>query len=260
MAKHIELAHYIEGLGGQFSREKQKLVYNERRNPLWDAPVGKQAALNFKPQLIITANRATGKQSFRIQSKAIVDNSEPARKRMAAFGGTQAIINVITKDPTKLAQAYERYATFEGGYKSFRSYLAKNIYTALKSGVTAVLPAKSGSGVSLIYVENPWHATSQTDNIINITLDAAILQKFAPYLCTSSIIVDGKKVAGVPSNTMTFAAFVPSKFNNGDFALVGAEEPYGVSYKGSNLYIDEDVVEGSTIASASGITTTAPNA
>lgn len=261
MAKLIVLAHPFERLSGQVTREKQELVYNDNRNPIWNAPEGKQAALNFKPQMVVSYNSKTGKQSFRIQTKSIVDNTAPARKRMAAFGGTQAIVKVIKRDPEKLAQAYERYATLADEYKSFTSYLMKNIYDALMSGVTAILPAKAGSGVSLIYVENPWHATSQTDNIINITLDAAILQKFALYLCTSSITVDGKKVAGVPSNIMEFygeGGFVSSKFNNGDFVAEGATT--AVKYKGNSLYKENgDEVTGDD-AAAGTFYTTAPNA
>lgn len=215
MARHIELAHYIEGMGGQFSREKQKLEYQKNNNPLWNAPVGQQAALNFKPQLIITANRKTGKQSFRIQTKAIVDNTEPARLRMALFGAAQACVTAATHNPTLLSALYDAYKTVEDQYKSFRSWLTIWMRLGLKNKSATIT---IGQGVN---IKNPWvDGGTGTE----LTISDAVIAKFAPYLCP--VVVDiyadrtnkVVKTIGANSATMKWSGFLTSKFNDGSFS------------------------------------------
>lgn len=224
--KQIVLAHPFERLSGQVTREKQDLVYNDNRNPLWNAPVGKQAALNFKPQMVVSYNSKTGKQSFRIQTHASADNTEPARLRMALFGATVACVSAAMHNPTLLSNLYDAYKTVQDQYKSFRSWLSIWMRVGLSNKSATIT---IGQGVN---IKNPWVAGGTGTDL---TISDEVLLKFAPYLCPASCVVDGKIAASVPSANMPFSTFENSAFNNGDFTM----DEDTVLYQGHTLYRED---------------------
>lgn len=256
MAKMVILAHPFERISGNVTRSKQALVYAENDNPAWDAPHSRQYARNFKPQMNLRYDAKSGKTSFTIQTKASVDNTELGRLRMARFGGMQAIVNGIKKNPTLLATIYDRYATVKDNFKSFDSYLAKAAAKAVKEKNATVNYTGYPVSGSVVKVNNPWVAGGTGTDV---TVSDEVLAKFAMYLCPTLISVDGKNVAASSGGlTTNFGPFVESKFNNGDFAVVGSDEL--IEYKGAQLYTasGSEVTSAQTIG-APGYTTTPPN-
>lgn len=267
MAKLIVLAHPFERLSGQVTREKQELVYNDNRNPLWNAPEGKQAALNFKPQMVVSYNSKTGKQSFRIQTKSIVDNTVTARLRMALFGGAQAIVTAVKRNPTLLTQAYEAYVPLKDHYKSFTSFLTIIIRTMLKNKSNAL----HLFGFNL---NNPWVAGGTGTDV---TISGDILVKFAPYLCNIVVTIDGKTIGGITGslvaggdhiswgNLVDETPFKPqfTDFGTRSYTTPDEEILQIMTYKGEDIYDanGETIGDSETLeAGTNDAYTVAPNA
>lgn len=268
MAKQVILAHPFERVSGNVTRAKQKLVYAENDNPAWEAPHSRQYARNFKPQMNLRYNASTGKTSFTIQTKSAVDNTEAGRLRLALFGGSQAVQNAIKKNPTLLAQAYEAYAEVRDYFKSFDSFLVKEIRKGLKTKAASILLGNStGSG---IYVNNPWVAGGTGTDV---TISAEVMRKFATYLCPIVFSVDGNKY-GVPDKHLSYICLntdIPlkkewyRKFNDGSFTLLEGgsmlPEEDEILYKGANIYKGSTKCLGSfEVANGDTLSTTAPNA
>lgn len=269
MAKMVILAHPFERISGNVTRSKQALVYAENDNPAWEAPHSRQYARNFKPQMNLRYDAKSGKTSFTIQTKASVDNTELGRLRMARFGGMQAIVNGIKKNPTLLANIYDRYATVKDNFKSFDSYLAQAAAKAVKEKSATVNYTGYPVAGSVVKVNNPWVAGGTGTDV---TISDEVLQKFAEYLCPRVIVVDGKVVAGINiDDSEDVETWLASKFNDGSFAK-GSAEGGGVGgkqilYKGEPLYIlkegdyyGDSLGASNTFGSTLPYSTTAPNA
>lgn len=230
MAKMVILAHPFERISGNVTRSKQALVYAENDNPAWEAPHSRQYARNFKPQMNLRYDAASGKTSFTIQTKASVDNTELGRLRMARFGGAQAIVNAIKKNPTLLASIYDRYVTVKDNFKSFGSYLTLAAAKAVKEKNATVNYTGYPVSGSIIKVNNPWVAGGTGTDV---TVSGDILLKFAPYLCPATLTIDGKVLAGFSGSTGTLGSFAESSFNDG---LITIDEDDNALYKGAALY------------------------
>lgn len=246
MAKMVILAHPFERISGNVTRSKQALVYAENDNPVWEAPHSRQYARNFKPQMNLRYDATSGKTYFTIQTKASVDNSEIGRLRMARFGGMQAIVNGIKKNPTLLAAIYDRYKTVKDNYKSFDSYLAKAAAKAVKEKNATVNYTGYPVGGSAVKVHNPW---VEGGTGTYVTVDEEILVKFAPYLCNLNVTVDGKEFwytaeAGQQKTSLT--EFYPNDF--------GATSAGYMTFHGESLYY---VASGQKVDDAGDFTTTA---
>lgn len=268
MAKQIVLAHPFERLSGQVTREKQALVYNNNRNPIWDAPVGKQAALNFKPQMVVSYNSKTGKQSFRIQTHSTTDNTEPARLRMALFGATIACVTAATHNPVLLSALYDAYKTVEDEYKSFKSWLSIWMRLGLKNKSATIT---IGQGVN---IKNPWVGGGTGTEL---TISDEILIKFAPYLCNGIIVVDGVTLGAVPIGGLEEHLWEELANRSSLFYKQKQFEGFGtretehspeeefeeiMTYKGNDLYKGSSLLRAydSLDAGVNAATTTAPNA
>lgn len=261
MAKMVILAHPFERISGNVTRSKQALVYAENDNPIWEAPHSRQYARNFKPQMNLRYDAASGKTSFTIQTKVSVDNTELGRLRMARFGGMQAIVNAIKKNPTLLASIYDRYATVKDNFKSFNSYLSKAAAKAVKEKSQTVNYTGYPVSGSVVKVNNPWVAGGTGTDI---TISDAVLAKFAPYLVMYVATINGD--VKIYSKEMDWEDFITSPFNTGSISL--QPNPEGgsfVMYEGEKLYFVENGNEVTTENSNIGggdlvLTTTAPNA
>lgn len=234
MAKQVILAHPFERISGNVTRSKQALVYAENDNPAWEAPHTRQYARNFKPQMNLRYDAASGKTSFTIQTKSAVDNTEAGRLRLALFGGSQAVKNAIKKNPTLLAQAYEAYVEVRAYFISFDSFIAKEVYKGLKTKAASILLGNStGDG---IYVNNPWVAGGTGTNV---TISNDILLKFAQYLCVVVLKINGKslvsKVLNLEQPGYRWGTVI-------DGIIDGAGE-----IKKDEMSLDERTIEGETV-------------
>ena len=230
MINKVQFTPGFEAFSGQVVKMKGKLTYEKNNNPAWQAPVGKQYATNFRPRLVLNVRKSDGSVYWGIRTKSAVDNTEAGRLRFALFGGAQACVTAATHNPTLLSNLYDAYKTVEDQYKSFRSWLTIWMRLGLKNKSATIT---IGQGVN---IKNPWVAGGTGTEL---TISDEVLVKFAPYLCpnTEDILrlVTGAKITiiGVPSSSMTWGAFVASKFNNGDFSLGNDNE---VLYKGAGVY------------------------
>lgn len=245
MGKRVRLAYPYDMIGGRML-PKQKLVYAENDNPVWNAPEGKQFARNYKPNIVMRYSDKAEKQTFFIKTKSSVDNTELGRLRMARFGGAQAIVNAIKKNPTLLASIYERYATVKDNFKSFDSYLAKAAAKAVKEKSATVNYTGYPVSGSVVKVHNPW-VEGGTGTYITISMD--VLVKFAPYLCNLSVTVDGKAFWYTAESGQQKTAL--TDFYPNDFGTAGAGY---MTFHGEFLYY---VASGQKVDDAGDFTTTA---
>lgn len=247
MARKVIMSVPFEGFGGSL-RNKQDLRYAENDNKAFEAPLGRQYARNYKPSIVITHFAKTGKQSFQIKTKSATKITTQSLMNMAVLGGAGAIIGAILANKVAplyvaLDQAYA-VAVKSGELRTFRAWLSDKIQYMLKNKQNSCI---FGNPVLVTTrINNPWVAGGTGTNV---TIAQKTLLKFALQLCPVAIAVDGKYVAGVPSTSMKFDTFVPSNFNNGDFALVGEDTQY-VEYKGTDLYKEDgvEVVVGDDVA------------
>lgn len=264
MAKRVRLAYPYDMVGGRML-PKQKLVYAENDNPAWDAPEGKQYARNYRPNIVMRYTDKTEKQTFFIKTKSSVDNTEAGRLRLALFGGSQAIKNAMKKNPTLLAQAYEAYVEVRNYFKSFDSFLVKEIRKGLKTKTASILLGNStGDG---IYINNPWVAGGTGTNV---TISAEIAAKFALYLAPYVFTLDGEKFAS-PGKQMYHICTDPvsgdtpySGWYGNKFALkYGGDmilEEDEILYNGSNIYKGSTKCMGNfQLTNGDTLSTTAPN-
>lgn len=241
---------------------KQNLVYAENDNPAWNAPAGTQYARNYKPNIIMTFSEKTGKQTFFVKTKSSIDNSPAGHKRMALFGGTQAMIAGIKKNPNLTADLYDEYVKVKDQYKSFNSWLAKWI----RYGLSVKLATLDLGTVSM---KNPWVSGGTGTEVV---VNPESLRKFASELCPASIVIDGKVIAYAPSASMTMKQFVDGDFNAGELVIKTLETSSGeeignvLFYKNEVVYRqngsgDDIYVWGSDVLSTlTDLTMTPPNA
>ena len=233
MAKRVILAHPFERVSGNITRSKQKLVYAENDNPAWNAPNGKQYARNFKPQMVLRYDAGREKTSFTIQTKHAVNNTPVTRLRQAVFGGATAVYQGIAKNPTLLANIFDKYETVKEQYKSFVSYAQKVIQTSLKNKqATFNFGGRVGTP---IYVNNPWVAGGTGTDV---TISDDTLLKFAEYLCRTAIYVNGKFACGFEGSANNkVTSMISSSFNklaNGETAFFD-----NARYKNSEMTIED---------------------
>lgn len=257
MARKVIMSVPFEGFGGSL-RNKQDLRYAENDNKAYEAPLGRQYARNYKPTIIITHFAKTGKQSFQIKTKSATKITDQSLMNMAVLGGAGAIIGAILANKVAplyvaLDQAYA-VAVKSGELRTFRAWLSDKIQYMLKNKQNSCI---FGNPVLVTTrINNPW-VSGGTGTNVNIAQKT--LLKFALQLCPALIAVDGKYVAGVPSDTQTFSDFMMSKFNNGDFSEIGDDERV-VGYKGTQIFSTTGSIVELSDGAAGEFTTTAPNA
>lgn len=232
-------------LAGKVARSQRgELRYQTRTNSAWYAPDGANAALNFQRNLTFVRGKSgprAEKTTFQIHTRCTAVQNEQTRTHQSVFGGAAAIVHILYKGEDIQRETYDNlvilYNAVKAYYKSWRAFLAEPVNEGLKSQSTQFTwRAQHGESDIVVRIANPWVSGSPAETV---TLNSGVIYKFAPYLCRTLIKVDGKTVTGSPNSSQTWAQFVDSAFNNGDFTYDHESTSLStpVLWKGKELYL-----------------------
>ena len=204
--KKIEFIAPVESMRGSFS-PKQKLLYAENNNPAFDAPVGRQYARNYQPTFIGAKRSATGLKYFACKTKSATLVTPASKLRMALNGGFGAIFAAILEAETMRARLEYSWKNYFKSTKTFRAWCYAYLNDMLTRKAKNIQMGRDAQG-ELIYVGNPWNASTTTTYIPAISSEvlvkfwlelAAIDGGAAPIYFT----VDGLKGIGFVNQTFT---------------------------------------------------------
>ncbi|MBO5706941.1 MAG: hypothetical protein J6S05_08110 [Bacteroidaceae bacterium] len=270
--KKIEVAYPFEAARGALGG-RQKLLYNDRNNPAFDAPIGRQYAKNYRTQMVAAKRASDGLNYFMIKKKSATLITVASLKRMAVLGGTGSMIGIIltsislggVRDKLEQSWQWEMENVPSQAGKTFRKFLTDKLYQMLDVKNAA---AEFYTAGPVYQVLNPWFIQAGPDpsdtDIIVINVPSDILVKFWQQLGTNSngdtpiyFAVDGAK--GIAVSGMKFEDLIAvstpyeTRFNNLGLTIVG--DGVGDSYvkKGNswlklntNYIIDTDVIGADT--------------
>lgn len=228
--KKIEVAYPFEAARGALGG-KQKLLYNDRNNPAFDAPIGRQYAKNYRTQMVAAKRASDGLNYFMIKKKSATLITVASRKRMAVLGGTGSMIGIIltsislggSRDKLEQSWQWEKENVSSQAGKTFRKFLTDKIYQMLNLGLPAAEFYTAGPVYSVL---NPWcynqSFTTTDPNVIVVSVPNDILVKFWLQLCCDEdygftnvtptyFYVDGAQ--GIAVSTMLFNFLVGSRLN-----------------------------------------------
>lgn len=174
MAKRIEFTPGIESMRGSFS-PKQKLQYALHNNPAFDAPVGRQYARNYQANFVGAKRSATGLKYFFTKTKSATLVTPASKLRMAITGGVGAIYAAILEAETMKTRLEYAWKNYFHSTKTFRAWCFVYLTDMLTRKAKNIQMGRDAQG-ELIYVGNPWNASTTTTYIPAISED--VLVKF----------------------------------------------------------------------------------
>lgn len=174
MAKRIEFIAPVESMRGSFS-PKQRLLYAENNNSAFDAPVGRQYARNYQPTFIGAKRAATGLKYFACKTKSATLVTAESKLRMAITGGVGAIYAAILESETMKARLEYAWKDYFHSPKTFRAWCFVYLTDMLTRKAKNIQMGHDAQG-ELIYVGNPWNASTTTTYIPAISEE--LLVKF----------------------------------------------------------------------------------
>ena len=248
MAKRIEFTPGIEAMRGSFS-PKQTLQYALHNNPAFEAPVGRQYARNYQANFVGAKRSATGLKYFFTKTKSATLVTPASKLRMAITGGVGAIYAAILEAETMKTRLEYAWKNYFHSTKTFRAWCFVYLTDMLTRKAKNIQMGHDAQG-ELIYVGNPWNASSGTSYIPAISED--VLVKFWLQLGSDSdhhspiyFTVDGRK--GIAVETMTWAQLSSNTVINvldilnegGDVCIVDAGT---ISYNGTAVDPTDAVV------------------
>ena len=205
MAKRIEFIAPVESMRGSFS-PKQRLLYAENNNPAFDAPVGRQYARNYQPTFIGAKRAASNLKYFACKTKSATLVTPASKLRMAITGGVGAIYAAILEAETMRARLEYSWKNYFKSQKTFRAWCFVYLTDMLTRKAKNIQMGRDAQG-ELIYVGNPWNASSTTTYMPDISEE--VLVKFWLQLAAVDggaapiyFTVDGRK--GIAFNGITF--------------------------------------------------------
>lgn len=251
MARKLRMIAPFDSASGNLSGA-QKLLYAKNNNPSWDAPVGKNAARNYKTRYVGVYRAATGTSTFAVRTKNIANNSEKMRRYQALFGGSAACYVAASMDLmiiTKLQSAYQR-ARESRPSLTFRKWLTDFMYSMLDEKLVSIGISTPLGNVS---INNPWIEGGSGTTDLDISNE--VLAKFWTYLANDPITFHIEGSLGVAHSGDTFADVVESSYNVCNLTL---ETVTGQDYKAvkmAGMYVGDasaeegvaSVLDGSTI-------------
>ena len=166
----------------------RKLKYNDKMNPAWDAPDGKQYARNYKPRYVGIFRAKTGKTTFLVKEKTATTLNAASRRRMAAMGGTCGMYSSVGgwKFPLTVMSKAQQIFMFLKARNPELTY-RKCFFAALYNGLLNKQEVITIEGVAGVYddfqVGNPW-AEQQSVTPMGLSDDEIFFKFFlqlAPY-------------------------------------------------------------------------------
>lgn len=245
MARKLRLIAPFDSASGNLSGA-QKLLYAKNNNPSWDAPIGSNAARNYKTRYIGVYRTANGSNTFAVRTKSIANNSEKMRRFQALFGGAAACYIAASMDLmiiTKLQSAYQR-AKESRPSLTFRKWLTEFLYYMLDEKLSSIAISTPLGSVS---INNPWIEGGSGTTNLDISDD--VLVKFWMYLANDPVVFtitqpDGTKKTGVAHGiNETFEHIVASRYNVLDLS----SETTTANLMMGELYVVFDEGEGRMI-------------
>lgn len=162
----------------------QKLQYAKNNNPSWDAPIGSNAARNYRTRYVGVYRAATGTSTFAVRTKNIANNTEKMRRYQSVFGGSAACYVVASQDLmiiSKLQSAYQRARESKPGL-TFRKWLTDFMYSMLDEKLVSIGISTPLGNVS---INNPWMEGGSGTTDLDISVD--VIAKFWMYLADSPV-------------------------------------------------------------------------
>lgn len=184
--KRIEVAYPFEAARGALGG-RQKLLYNDRNNPAFEAPVGRQYAKNYRTQMVAAKRASDGLNYFLIKRRSATLITVASLKRMAVLGGTGSMIGIIltsislggVRDKLEQSWQWEMENVPSQSGKTFRKFLTDKLYQMLDVKNAA---AEFYTAGPTYQVMNPWYVQPAPDpsdtDIIFINIPNDILIKF----------------------------------------------------------------------------------
>lgn len=244
MARKLRLIAPFDSASGNLSGA-QKLLYAKNNNPSWDAPLGNNAARNYKTRYVGVYRAANGLSTFAVRTKSIANNSDKMRRFQALFGGSAACYNAASMDLmiiTKLQAAYQAERERKPGL-TFRKWLTDYMYWMLDEKLPSIAISTPLGSVS---INNPW--VDGGSGTTNLDISDEILVKFWMYLANNPVqfsitTPDGVKHTGVCHSSERFENVIASRHNvlNLSTETTTAYVLYG------DLYVVYDAGEGDMI-------------
>lgn len=193
--KKIEVAYPFEAARGALGG-RQKLLYNDRNNPAFEAPIGRQYAKNYRTQMVAAKRASDGLNYFMIKRRSATLITVASLKRMAVLGGTGSMIGIIltsislggVRDKLEQSWQWEMENVPSQSGKTFRKFLTDKIYQMLDVKNAAAEFYTAGPTYQVL---NPWYAQAapgpgDTD-LIQISVPNDILVKFWLQLGTNPL-------------------------------------------------------------------------
>ena len=186
--KRIEVAYPFEAARGALGG-KQKLVYNDHDNPAFDAPLGRQYAKNYRPQMIAAKRASDGLNYFQVKTKSAVNNTVQGLVKQAAFAVANYMYAQILKDKSvgglldRLQRALpdDIAAGNVPAGTSLRKYFVSHAYEQLVNHIDDFGFGVARSGYSSVIIfANPYAElpTSGAENWVKIEIPQSMLVKF----------------------------------------------------------------------------------
>ena len=227
MAKLISTIAPVEQLRGNLSG-KQTLKYRDNNNSAFEAPEGKQYAVNYRKSYIGCMRQRDGLAYFQVKTKNCVNVTAESKKRMAVSGGAFAIVASIMRQKatifTKLVNILA-YAKLKGDVEpstTLRQYISEPIMNALRHGSASVIftIAPAGGPSITATILNPWYniAVSQTSGA---EISEKVIQKFWMLLAPSALEykVEGAREKLLAAAGATFGEIPESYVNTLDLSV-----------------------------------------
>lgn len=216
MARKLRMLAPFDSASGNLSGA-QKLQYAKNNNPSWDAPVGSNAARNYKTRYVGVYRAANGLSTFAVRTKNIANNTEKMRRFQALFGGASVCFISASQTLTILTslQAAFRAERERRPDLTFRKWLTEYMYYMLENKMSMM---SISTPLGTVRINNPWVNGGSGVDLKGISADT--IAKFFMYLAPDAVQRPVTPVFGgavkyiVGHEGETFTQIIASNHNN----------------------------------------------
>lgn len=239
MARKLRMLAPFDSASGNLSGA-QKLQYAKNNNPSWDAPIGSNAARNYKTRYVGVYRAANGLSTFAVRTKNIANNSEKMRRFQALFGGASVCFISASQTLTIMTQLQAAYNAERERRPSltFRKWLTDYMYYMLENKMNMM---SISTPLGTVRINNPWVTGGTGVDLEGISADT--IAKFWMYLANNPVqffvtTQDGNKLTGVGHSGDSFATVIASHYNT--LGLTAEAQTDDVKRGGLYLVYEDD--------------------
>lgn len=239
MARKLRMLAPFDYASGNLSGA-QKLQYAKNNNPSWDAPIGSNAARNYRTRYVGVYRAATGTSTFAVRTKNISNNSEKMRKFQSLFGGASVCFISASQTLvilTQLQAAYQAERERRPGL-TFRKWLTDYMYYMLENKMNMM---SISTPLGTVRINSPWVTGGTGVDLEGISADT--IAKFWMYLADNPVqrLITGAGTAvGYAAEQLN--EIVASNHNNLGITLATVQGDYAgkVAKIGINFIVADD--------------------